>query len=73
MSRWRRLLAALCFVAVVAALCWATYPCLLRAAASGRLAEIFRSAQVDPIRVRTDEPYVEPIVRYFQERARRFR
>ena len=35
MSRWRRLLAALCFVAVVAALCWTTYPRLLRAAASG--------------------------------------
>jgi uncharacterized protein (DUF58 family) len=44
-----------------------------RGAAGDRLAEIFRSAQVDPIRVRTDEPYVEPIVRYFQERARRFR
>jgi len=44
-----------------------------RAAAGERLDAIFRSARVDPIRIRTDENYVEPIVRYFQERARRFR
>ncbi|MBI5243910.1 MAG: DUF58 domain-containing protein [Elusimicrobia bacterium] len=44
-----------------------------RAEAEGRISEAFRSAHVEPIRVRTDEPYVDPIVRYFQERARRFR
>ncbi|HAH07188.1 MAG TPA: DUF58 domain-containing protein [Elusimicrobia bacterium] len=44
-----------------------------RAVLRARLTEAFRSAHVDPIHVRTDESYVEPIVRYFHERSRRFR
>ncbi|MFA6091697.1 MAG: DUF58 domain-containing protein [Elusimicrobiota bacterium] len=38
-----------------------------------RLDAAFHSAKIQPISVRTDEPYVDPIVRYFQERKRRLR
>jgi len=33
----------------------------------------FRKTKVDVIDVRTGEPYVEPLMRFFRERARRFR
>jgi uncharacterized protein (DUF58 family) len=34
---------------------------------------IFRKTKVDVIEVRTGEPYVEPLMQFFRERARRFR
>ncbi len=44
-----------------------------REAARAGVEAAFRSAAVEPIRVRTDEPYTEPIIRYFRERSRRLR
>lgn len=44
-----------------------------REAARAAVEAAFRSAAVDPIRVRTDEPFTEPIIRYFRERSRRLR
>lgn len=37
------------------------------------LAEAFAAAGVEPIRVRTDQPFIDPVVRYFRERSRRLR
>jgi uncharacterized protein (DUF58 family) len=37
------------------------------------LDETFRRTRVDRIRIRTGEPYVKPLMRFFQDRARRFR
>jgi uncharacterized protein (DUF58 family) len=37
------------------------------------LMQTFRQTKVDVIEVRTGEPYVEPLMRFFRERARRFR
>ncbi len=37
------------------------------------LEETFRKTKVDVIEVRTGEPYVEPLMQFFRERARRFR
>ena len=37
------------------------------------LEETFRKTKVDVIEVRTGEPYVEPLLQFFRERARRFR
>jgi uncharacterized protein (DUF58 family) len=34
---------------------------------------LFRSVGVDRVDVRTDRPYIEPLMRFFQDRARRFR
>ena len=31
--------------------------------------QIFRTSQVDAIEVRTDEPYVKPLIRFFRQRA----
>jgi uncharacterized protein (DUF58 family) len=36
------------------------------------LEEIFRSAGLDYIRIKTDRPYIDTIVRFFRERSRRF-
>ncbi|MFA6029272.1 MAG: DUF58 domain-containing protein [Elusimicrobiota bacterium] len=38
-----------------------------------RIEAAFRAARIEAIRVRTDEAYVEPIVRYFRERKKRLR
>jgi uncharacterized protein (DUF58 family) len=45
----------------------------LRGEERGRAEAAFLSARVEAIRIRAHEPYVEPIVRYFRERSRRFR
>ena len=37
------------------------------------LEETFRKTKVDVIEVRTGEPYVEPLMQFFRERARQFR
>ncbi len=37
------------------------------------LTRMFRKTKVDVIRIKTHEPYVEPLMRFFQQRARRFR
>ena len=37
------------------------------------LEETFRKTKVDVIEVRTRDPYVEPLMRFFRERAKRFR
>ncbi|MGD8699706.1 MAG: DUF58 domain-containing protein [Gemmatimonadales bacterium] len=37
------------------------------------LEETFRKTKVDVIEVQTGEPYVEPLMQFFRERARRFR
>ncbi|MGD8867267.1 MAG: DUF58 domain-containing protein [Gemmatimonadales bacterium] len=37
------------------------------------LLQTFRQTKVDVIEVRTGQPYVEPLMRFFRERARRFR
>ncbi len=34
------------------------------------VAELFRRARVDSVEIRTDEDYVEPLVRFFRQRAR---
>ncbi|MBI5201146.1 MAG: DUF58 domain-containing protein [Elusimicrobia bacterium] len=39
----------------------------------GRLEQTLASAGISAIRLRTDEPYVDPIVRFFHERAKRRR
>jgi len=46
-----------------------------RQAAAARAAQdrAFRQAKVDVIDIRTGEPYVQPLMRFFRERARRFR
>jgi uncharacterized protein (DUF58 family) len=47
-----------------------------RAQASARqeaLEDTFRRTRVDRIRIQTGEPYVQPLMRFFQDRARRFR
>jgi len=41
--------------------------------ASASLDRTFRSTRVDTIQVATDEPYFEPLMRFFRARARRFR
>lgn len=38
-----------------------------------RVEAAFRSARVEAIRILAHEPYVDPIVRYFRERSRKFR
>lgn len=35
--------------------------------------KLFRSRQVDYIDIRTDQPYIEPLIRFFRMRAKRFR
>jgi uncharacterized protein (DUF58 family) len=35
--------------------------------------KVFRTRQVDYIDIRTDQPYVEPLIRFFRMRAKRFR
>jgi uncharacterized protein (DUF58 family) len=35
--------------------------------------ETLRSMNVDPVDIRTDQPYIEPLVRFFRMRAKRFR
>ena len=37
------------------------------------MGQIFRHSQVDVIDVRTDQPYVQPLMRFFKEREGRFR
>ncbi|MFA5139774.1 MAG: DUF58 domain-containing protein [Elusimicrobiota bacterium] len=37
------------------------------------LLELLRSSGIDHIRVRTDEPFIDPIARFFRERSRRLR
>jgi uncharacterized protein (DUF58 family) len=37
------------------------------------LEDTFRRTRVDRIRIQTGEPYVQPLMRFFQDRARRFR
>ena len=37
------------------------------------LERVLTSSGIDSIRLRTDEPYVDPIVRFFRDRAKRFR
>lgn len=37
-----------------------------------RLVKNFKRMQVDHIPVRTDHPYIDPLVRFFQQRARRY-
>ncbi|RME50074.1 MAG: DUF58 domain-containing protein [Deltaproteobacteria bacterium] len=39
----------------------------------GERVRLFRSCNVDHIAIRTDEPYVDPIVRFFRKRERRTR
>ncbi len=41
--------------------------------ADAALTRMFRKTKVDVIRIKTHEPYVEPLMRFFQQRARRFR
>jgi uncharacterized protein (DUF58 family) len=41
--------------------------------ARSRLEEIFRKTKVDLIEVRTGQPYVEPLMQFFRQRAKRFR
>ncbi|MDZ7266380.1 MAG: DUF58 domain-containing protein [candidate division KSB1 bacterium] len=44
------------------------------AARRGLLREkTLRATRVDPVEVRTDQPYIEPLVRFFRMRAKRFR
>jgi uncharacterized protein (DUF58 family) len=44
------------------------------AARRGLLREkTLRSMNVDPVDIRTDQPYIEPLVRFFRMRAKRFR
>lgn len=44
------------------------------AARRGLLREkTLRSSKVDPVEVRTNQPYIEPLVRFFKMRAKRFR
>ena len=33
--------------------------------------QIFRASQVDAIHIRTDEPYVKPLIQFFRHRAAR--
>ena len=33
--------------------------------------QIFRASQVDSIHIRTDEPYVKPIIQFFRQRTAR--
>ncbi|MBI4386168.1 MAG: DUF58 domain-containing protein [Elusimicrobia bacterium] len=35
--------------------------------------QLFRSAGLDFIRIRTDQPYADPLIQFFRSRARRFR
>jgi len=35
--------------------------------------KLFRSINMDSIEIRTDQPYVEPLIRFFRMRAKRFR
>ncbi|OIO12316.1 MAG: hypothetical protein AUJ52_00400 [Elusimicrobia bacterium CG1_02_63_36] len=44
-----------------------------RRAGRDKLKALFTSAGVEPIEVRTDEPIVDPVIRFFRRRARRFR
>jgi uncharacterized protein (DUF58 family) len=44
-----------------------------RAAAVAVRQRLFRSLGVDPIEVRTDEPYVRPLLRFFRQREKRLR
>lgn len=38
-----------------------------------RLSKLFKSHQIDHVTIETDKPYDVPLVRFFEERARRFR
>jgi uncharacterized protein (DUF58 family) len=44
-----------------------------RAAAVAARQRLFRGLGVDPIEVRTDEPYVQPLLRFFRQREKRLR
>ena len=33
--------------------------------------QIFRASRIDSIHIRTDEPYVKPLIRFFRQRAAR--
>ncbi|UCG88656.1 MAG: DUF58 domain-containing protein [Gemmatimonadota bacterium] len=44
-----------------------------RAQSDAMLEGTFRTTKVDVIDIRTGEPYVDPLMRFFRERARRFR
>jgi uncharacterized protein (DUF58 family) len=44
-----------------------------RAQSDAMLEGTFRTTKVDVIDIRTGEPYVDPLIRFFRERARRFR
>jgi uncharacterized protein (DUF58 family) len=41
--------------------------------ARASLTKMFRSTKVDSIEIRTDRDYVDPLMRFFRQRARRFR
>ncbi|KPJ90857.1 MAG: hypothetical protein AMS18_09855 [Gemmatimonas sp. SG8_17] len=44
-----------------------------RTQSDAMLEGIFRTTKVDVIDIRTGEPYVDPLIRFFRERSRRFR
>ncbi len=44
-----------------------------RAGEKRDLEELFKSSGLDHISIRTDQPYIDPIIRFFRERSRRFR
>ncbi|MFH1723521.1 MAG: DUF58 domain-containing protein [Elusimicrobiota bacterium] len=44
-----------------------------RETARAAVTDLFKSSGIDYIRIRTDRPFVDPIVRFFRERSRRIR
>ena len=44
-----------------------------RAAAVAARQRLFRSLGVDPIEVQTDQPYIQPLMRFFRQREKRLR
>jgi hypothetical protein len=44
-----------------------------REAAAAERRRLFRGLGIDPIEVRTDEPYIRPLLRFFRQREKRLR
>ncbi len=44
-----------------------------RAAAVAARRQLFRALAIDPIEVRTDQPYIQPLLRFFRRREKRLR
>ena len=56
----------------------AALPCASSTASSGRRRpaarqRLFRGLGIDPIEVRTDQPYIRPLLRFFRQREKRLR